>query len=231
MGIFDLFGKKAKGQLPVETEEEEHVEELGVYSGIRVEVTTLEGQLLFVAKLLGLRGDKGELRQYSEGVAPKDGESLRVRIRGYVDREKKAVYMEGVITPSQENMWLVEELAVLKVGNDRAFFRLDTNIDATATMFGGLEMGEKPCKLLNISIGGASIRSKCRYHEGDKFLLKVRLLKDRPISAIFSEVVRITEKDAAEYEYGCRFLEMTDEDQEKITKNIFEAQCQSRRRS
>lgn len=218
----------------MEKKEEERTEELeglGVYSGIRVEVTTPEGQLLFVAKLLGLRGDKGELHQYSEGMAPKDDGPIRVRIRGYVDREKKAVHMEGAITPAQKNIWQVEELAVLKVGNDRAFFRLDTNLDATATMFGGLEMGEKPCKLLNISIGGASIRSKCRYHEGDKFLLKVRLLEDRPISAIFSQVVRITEKDAAEYEYGCRFLEMTEEDQEKITKNIFEAQCQNRRRS
>lgn len=231
MGIFDLFGKKAKGQPPMETVEEEHVEELGIYSGIRVEVTTSEGQLLFVAKLLGLRGDKGELHQYSEGVVPENDEPFRVRIRGYVDREKKAVHMEGAITPLQKNIWLVEELTVLKVGNDRAFFRLDTNLDATATMFGGLEMGEKPCRLLNISIGGASIRSKCRYHEGDKFLLKVRLLEDRPISAIFSQVVRITEKDTAEYEYGCRFLEMTEEDQEKITKNIFEAQCHGRRRS
>lgn len=230
MKLFGLFGRKAKEQPFHETEKEEHAGGIEIYSGIRVEVTTLEGQLLFVAKLLGLHGDEAELHQYSETTLSKDSEALRVRIRGYADHERKAVHMDGIISPVQKNIWKVEGLAVHRIGNDRAFFRLSTNLDATATMFSGLEMGEKPCKLLNISIGGASIRSKYRYHEGDKFLLKVRLLEDRPVSAIFSRVVRITEKDEAEYEYGCQFLELTDEDQEKITKNIFDAQCQSRRR-
>lgn len=139
--------------------------------------------------------------------------------------------MEGTISPAEKNIWTVEELVLHRVGNDRAFFRLDTDLEATATMFSGLEIGEKGCRLLNISIGGACIRSKYRYHEGDKFLLKVRLMEDRPISAIFSQVMRIIEKNNDEYEYGCQFLELTDEDQEKITKNIFDAQVQSRRRN
>ena len=44
------------------------------------------------------------------------------------------------------------------------FIALETNLDATATMFSGLAMGEKPCKLLNISVGGARIASEFRYH-------------------------------------------------------------------
>ena len=136
--------------------------------------------------------------------------------------------MEGVIRPSPRNIWLVEELKVCSAGNERAFFRLTTNLDATATMFSGLEMGEKPCKLLNISVGGASVSSKSRYHLGDKFLLKVRLLEDRPVSAIYGQVVRVTEKKDGEYEYGCRFLELTEEEEEKITRSIFTVQRQQR---
>ena len=64
-------------------------------------------------------------------------------------------------------------------------------------MFSSLEIGEKPCKLLNISVGGANISSESRYHMGDKLLLKVQLLADRPVSAIFSQVVRVIEKDSA----------------------------------
>ena len=138
--------------------------------------------------------------------------------------------MEGIITPAPERVWSVEELKVCKTGNDRAFFRLSTDLDATAEMFSGLHMGEKPCRLLNISIGGACISSEYRYHEGDKFLLKVRLLKERPESAMFAEVVRVTEKENSPFEYGCRFLELNDADQEKITQNIFEAQRQKRKR-
>ena len=229
MSLLDLFNKKAKTQPPQESKEA--AQELDIYSGMRVEVTTHTGQILFVAKLLGLHGNKAELHQYSECEIVKDVETIHARIRGYSDYERKAVYMEGIITPGPKHIWQVEELTIVRVGNDRAFFRLTTNLDATATMFSGLAMGEKPCKLLNISVGGASVSSEYRYHEGDKFLLKVRLLEDRPESAMFSQIVRVVEKDEGKFEYGCRFLELTEVDQEQITRNIFAAQRQKRGRS
>ena len=234
MGLFDFFkshGKKG----PVQDEEAQR-EPIGleVYSHMRVEVTTPEGDLLFVAKLVNLRERTAELQQFSESALSQETEEseepIPVHIRGYNDHERKAVYLEGVITPGPRHIWQVEELTVVRTTNDRAFFRLDTNQDATITMFSGLSMGEKPCKLLNISIGGASIRSKAKYYEGDKFLRKISLMDNGPESAIYSEVKRVIEKDYGEFEYGCQFLELRDDDQEKITKNIFDAQCQNRRR-
>lgn len=230
MKLFSLFGKKTDAP-PQKIEREDDGAELGIYSGMRVEVTAMDGRILFVAKLLGLHGNQAELHQYSEAMLPKTEEPLPVRIRGYSDRERKAVYMEGVITPLPQNKWAVTELKVCRAGNDRAFFRLDTDLDATATMFSGLAIGEKPCRLLNISIGGARINSEYRYHDGDKFLLKVRLLEGRPESAMFSQVMRVIEKDDGRFEYGCQFLELTEADQEQITQNIFAAQRQKRARS
>ena len=231
MSLLELFRKRAKERPPQEDKDTNGTEELDIYSGMRVEVTTVAGQILFVAKLMGLHGDKAELHQYSEAAIVKDVETIHARIRGYSDYERKAVYMEGIITPGPKHIWQVEELTIVRVGNDRAFFRLTTNLDATATMFSGLAMGEKPCKLLNISVGGASVSSEYRYHEGDKFLLKVRLLEDRPESVMFSQIVRVVEKDEGKFEYGCRFLELTEVDQEQITRNIFAAQRQKRGRS
>ena len=230
MKLFDLFGKKADTS-PKEVQKENDENELEIYSGMRVEVTAPDGRLLFVAKLIGPQGKRAELPQYSEAAISQVEEPIPVRIRGYSDRDRKAVYMEGTIAPLPQNKWSVEELKVCRIGNDRAFFRLDTNLDATATMFSGLAMGEKPCKLLNISIGGACISSEQRYHDGDKFLLKVRMLEDRPESAMFSQVVRVIEKDDAKFEYGCRFLELTEADQEQITQSIFTTQRQKRGRS
>lgn len=231
MGLFDLFGKKERVQPPQEDRGKDEAEEFQIYSGMRVEVTTEAGQILFVAKLLGLRGDKAELHQYSESEILQDAGSIHARIRGYSDHERRAVYMEGVITPGPKHIWQVEELTVVRIGNDRAFFRLDTDLPATVTMFSGLAIGERPCRLLNVSIGGAGISSKHRYHEGDKFLLKVRLLEDRPESAMFCQVLRVIEKKEEQFIYGCRFLELTEEDQEKITQNIFAVQRQKRRGS
>ena len=88
--------------------------------------------------------------------------------------------------------------------------------------------GERPCKLLNISVGGAGIGSEYQYQMGDKFLLKVKLLEDRPVSAMYCQVLRVIEKENAPFEYGCQFLELTEEDQEKITQNIFAAQRKKR---
>lgn len=218
MGLFNLFRKKTPQK------EKADKEETAAYSGMRVEVMDAEGRMLFVAKLLGLHGSSADLHQYSEAATSLEEGPIHVKIRGYSDYQRKAVYMEGVITPASHKIWAVEKLKVCRVANDRAFFRLLTNLDATATMFSGLEMGEKPCKLLNISVGGAAISSVYRYHMGDKFLLKVKLLEDRPISAIFSRVVRITEKPDGKVEYGCQFLGMSEEEQEKITQNIFASQ-------
>ncbi|MDE7220516.1 MAG: PilZ domain-containing protein [Oscillospiraceae bacterium] len=227
MKLFNLFGRKTDAP-PQEIENNE--DELEIYSGMRVEVTAMDGRMLFVAKLMGLHGNQAELHQYSEASISQE-EPFPVRIRGYNDRDRKAVCMEGVIAPLPQNKCSVTELKVCRIGNDRAFFRLDTNLDATATMFSGLAMGEKPCKLLNISIGGAFIGSEYKYHDGDKFLLKVRLLEDRPESAMFSQVMRVIEKGEAGFEYGCRFLELTEADQEQITQNIFAAQRQKMGRS
>ena len=234
MGLFDLFHrlvqeKAEEPELPAPRQEED---ELEIYSGMRVEVTTFDGQLLFVAKLIGPREGRAQLHQYSESFSHQgEEEPVRVRIRGYHDHARKAVYMEGTISMLPERKWQVEELVVARIGNDRAFFRLDTNVDATATIMGGRNAGEKACKLLNISVGGASISSEHRYHEGDKFLLKVRLLEDRPESAMFAQVVRVIEKDGGRFEYGCRFIELTEPDQERITQNIFAVQRQKRKRS
>ena len=145
MGLLDLFKKKEKE----ETGGKEKILDtagLEIYSGIRAEVTDLDGRLLFVAKLVGIHGYTAQLNQYSEAAVCQDGEFIRVKIRGYSDHERKAVYMEGTITPGPNRTWQVENLSVTRIANERAFFRLETNIEATATVLSGPGAGEKPCR-------------------------------------------------------------------------------------
>ena len=52
-------------------------------------------------------------------------------------------------------------------------------------------------------------------------MLKVKLLEDRPLSVMLCQVLRVIEKGADNFVYGCRFLELTEEEQEKILQNIF----------
>ena len=104
MGLFDLFRRLAQEERgePERPAEKPEDDELEIYSGMRVEVTSLQGQMLFVAKLTSLRGNTAQLNQYSEAELVQeadDAEPVRVCIRGYNDHERKAVYMEGSISP------------------------------------------------------------------------------------------------------------------------------------
>ena len=76
MKLFNLFGKKTDAP-PQKTEDDE--DELEIYSGMRVEVTAMDGRMLFVAKLMGLHGSQAELHQYSEAAFSQ--ETLRTSCR------------------------------------------------------------------------------------------------------------------------------------------------------
>ena len=41
-------------------------------------------------------------------------------------------------------------------------------------------------------------------------------------------VLRVIEKDGQKFEYGCQFLELSEEDQKQIIQNIFAVQRQKR---
>lgn len=239
MGLLDFFRSRTDKEPPREAKPAPDPMDLAAYSHMRVEVTTMDGRLLFVAKLMYPRGSTAELHQYSEAEIetpeltansedPENPEPMRVHIRGYHDRTRKAVYMEGSIVPDSKHIWKVTGLSVARLGNDRAFFRLDMNVDATATIFSGSRAGERPCKLVNISVGGACIASDYPYQEDDRFLLTVRLLEDRDTSVMLCQVLRIIDRGEGRREFGCRFLELTEADQEKITQNIFTAQRKQR---
>lgn len=229
MGILDILKKNRQPEPP-----REEPPELDAYAGMRVEVISDEDKLLFVAKLLALRGNEGELHQYSDDAfldiskIVGEFEPMHVKIRGYSDYERKAVYMEGDIAPSGQNVWWVNGLTVARIANDRAFFRLDTSMEASITSIGRIGAGIVPCVMMNISIGGTCISCKEVYHKNDKFLLNVTLLEGQDPSIMLCEVLRIVDKDDGTHEYGCRFLALSENDKERITKNIFDIQRKKR---
>lgn len=203
--------------------------DITIYDQMRVEITALNGQLLFIAKFMYPKGTTASLYQISGSALPSDTQPVRAHIRGYHDASKKAVYMEGLVSPRGEPIWRVEDLVVDHVGNDRSFFRLDMDINASITKFGGQDAGEEfPCKLLNISVGGARIAATKRFWEGDRLLLNVRLPDGGNNSVIFCKVLRVIEKKEDLFEYGCQFLELTEADEDKITQSIFALQRKMR---
>ncbi|HCT92317.1 MAG TPA: PilZ domain-containing protein [Lachnospiraceae bacterium] len=226
MNLFDLFRKKPGEDMDGKNRKVNGLMELEIYSGMKVVVERPGGQMLFIAKLQNLNRDTAELYQYSDAGVLRDTEvlnetdAIKAEIRGYNDRERKAVFMEGTIIPRQKHVWRVEGLNVTRVENERSFSRLSTDLDAAVVISDGDNTKEQACRLLNISAGGASIGSAHRYHKGDTFLLKAKLSEDNIPSVLYCEILRVMEKNVSSYEYGCRFLELTEADQEQIAQNI-----------
>ena len=87
MSLLDLFRKKENKESVQDGVEEEY-EEPEIYSGMRVEVTSMEGRPLFAGKLMSPMRGQAELYQYTEGEVPESEEPLGVRIRGFNDRKQ-----------------------------------------------------------------------------------------------------------------------------------------------
>ena len=183
MKLFDRLIKKQEEKEAAESSRNKSdIRELEIYSDMRVVVETPEEKLLFIAKLQNPQGSTAQLYQYSDGEIFRDTGTegfeekgdLSVKLRGYNNRRRKAVFMEGVITPQAKHIWQVTDLIITKGENERSFSRLSTDIDGMITLYGETEA--KPCRLLDISAGGGRIGFPYRDHKRDKFFMSPKLL-------------------------------------------------------
>lgn len=223
MGLFGLFGKKAaKADLPPVEPAPAFLED---YAGMQAEVADLEGRLLFTAKLLGVEEDRGNLQLLSAASVPQEVENpLPVRLRGYSIRKSKAAYLEGEIRPSEdEGIWRVEKLTLSRLENERSYFRMDVAMDAGLTPVGRPGAEEEPCKLVDLSVGGVRIASTNRHQIGERLLISVELTPGKAPSTILCQILRVVGQEQ-DYEYGCRFIELNDADEDRIVQIIFALQ-------
>ena len=96
MGFFGLFGKSAKQRELEAAAELARVQDLEVYSGMQVEVTSADQRIFLMARLHNLRGDRAQIQPLSEDSPPllRLEEPVPVSLRGYSSREGKAVFLE-----------------------------------------------------------------------------------------------------------------------------------------
>lgn len=225
MGLFDLFRKTAK-----QTEEEAAAErarrvDLEVYSGMRVEVTSNDGRMFLVARLVGLRGDRAQLKLSADAVLMAGSEeAVPVTLRGYSSKENKAVFLRGSIRQGAGGLWQVEHLALVKRNDDRIHLRVDTDAEGVLSPLDGSGGAEEPCRLLNISVGGVCLGSQVRHNVGDKFLLRVSLAPEGETLTLHCQMLRILERRHGYFEYGCRYSELEASNEERILRYIFKMQ-------
>ena len=250
MGLFDFLSRSEKTK-PAAAPARASLED---YSGMRVEVLSEEHELYFLARLR-ISGGTAEMERVSESAlllpqeledVPEDDEGaggdagtekpepqpVHVLLRGFEETTRLAVHMECDMTHISGKLWRVTGLRVMGKDNDRAFYRQDVGTEGEVMLIGKAAASPdiKKCRVVNISAGGACIRTEETYEAGDKLLLRSRLLPNSELKPLFCVVRRVTPRKGGETEYGCQFSDMEPAVEDEIAKTILKLQMNRMKR-
>lgn len=222
MGLFDVFRKTPQERRAEEARRRAAQEDLEVYSGMRVEVTSGDGRIFLVAKLLDLRGDRARLEPAADGsLLTRLDEPLNVIMRGYSSRTNRAVVLEGTVRVGPNKLWQAEHLALVQPEENRANVRVETDLEGVFTVAGRPGVSEERCHIRNMGMGGVGIGAQARRDVGDRLLLEVDRLLELRDTALCCQILRIDTHKPGYFEYGCRFLDLDDEKERRLYRAMY----------
>ena len=197
-------------------------------AGMRLEVMRrdTEEDLLFVAYADATRDGILSLRQVSAPNDEEDAklpENLPVSMRGYHEDRKQAVHLDAEISRVNRGNWCARRVEITGMDNDRAFFRQETSNKGELLHIQQEGTETVPCKLLNISAGGACVLTQLKLVPGDQALLQSVVLDGCKLPHILCTVRRVSVRKLG-YEYGCEFTDITPATEDAIVRIILEMQ-------
>lgn len=224
MGLFDAFKKKAAP--PPAAEAEEEFPELR--GGMKVEVLTRANALIFVGKLVRFRDKAVEIRAESMGVVPRAIYNQKVKLRCF-QRDGDTYTLNGVVAQNNHEFWCIEQLEHLQSSENRSFFRLNTLADGSIRTRSASKGKRIPCKVLDISAGGARVQTERLLTQNEVFDLEAALLPTDDPFCVTCRVMRVMARPTPgsitqKYEYGCQFEDVPPREQERLLQSIFTLQ-------
>ena len=223
MGLFDAFRKSPKERRAEQAHRRAMREDLEVYSGMRVEVTSGDGRVFLVAKLLELRGDRAQLEPGADGsLMARSDEPLNVTLRGYSSKENRTVIMKGMIRPGPNKMWQAEHLTLVDhMDEHRANIRVNTNMEGDFTLADRPSVPAEHCQIKNMGMGGVCIGTQARRDVGDSLLLQIDQLLELRDVPLHCQVLRIDDRKGGYFEYGCRFVDLDEETERRLFRAMY----------
>ena len=224
-----MFGRLFGGKRGREEESE-------LPEGLRIEVLKYNGDLFFVGSLEWAREGVYQVTAEDESELPCIEYGTQVKLRGR--NKNEAIFVEGTIVGSSDEMWRIEQTKTVRGMDKRAFFRQNAKIDAMVTCANELRDGEEGAPntslgecftgtIMNLSAGGAQIVTGASFEKDDWVsVFDAELVPDEePFS--FLCVIRRRgewEEDKTKFVYGCEFLEMGTAEQDRLLKAILTLQ-------
>ena len=222
MGLFDKFWKSPKEKRAEEAHKRAMREDLDVYSGMRVEVTSGDGRVFLVAKLLELRGDRAQLEPGADGsLVTRSDEPVKVTLRGYSSKEGRTVIIEGTVRMGQNKLWQAEHLALVDWNENRANVRVETKAEGRFSLADRPGVPEEHCQIKNMCMGGVCIGAQVRRDVGDKLLLQVEQILELRDVPLCCQILRIDARKGGYFEYGCRFVDVDEETERRLFRAMY----------
>lgn len=207
---------------PPQEEEDSHLPP-ELYSGMRVEVTTPENHLLFVGRLKIYGAGVLEVRCEPEGQAPQAMYKQPVKIRGF-QKNAQAFSLNGTVCRSCENFWHIENLEFLQSRDHRDFFRQHAELKGLVIPNQRYrEQEQLPCVVQDISASGVRLTVKKEFKVGSVFLMDLTVVSEEAPFAFTCEVEWCNQR-RRDFEYGCRFQNLSEKEQERLLQAIFALQ-------
>lgn len=202
-----------------------------LYNGMKVEVLTPTGVLIFEGKLRVLNNETLEVRAESGGFLPRAIYNQQVRLQG-VQRDGRRFALNGAVGPNAPTFWRIERLRTLQSYENRNFFRQTTGIEAWVYSTTSSQGQRYPCKVLDISAGGARVVTQKLFPMEGTFQLELALLPGGTPLTLNCKVKRIRPHSkpgspGRKFEYGCQFLNVPAKEQERMIQDIFALQRNS----
>lgn len=136
----------------------------------------------------------------------------------------------GRVYLSSRSLMRVVDVGTQQSIERRQYFRLNTNSECEITRFAKntgdeIEMQEFVVTMLDVSLGGIRIQTRELFDARDRFVAKFVLIKQE--MEMTCEICREIFQDnlkRGEHQYGCKFVDVTEKQLDKICGDLFELQ-------
>lgn len=202
--------------------------------GLVTEVMTLENRLLFVGRIDAIADGAIAIREVSGGELPMLICNRTLKLRFYRDRDN--IVLRAKVRGSSARIVKVDRLESTFVQEQRAFFRQSVSVALNAKCINFADRNDtsvpmSPCQVLDISAGGILISCSAPFLKGDRLLITgVPLLPEAAPFNFVCVIRRADQWENATYRYGCQFLSLTTQEQERLLQAIFAIQREEIRR-
>lgn len=165
-----------------------------------------------------LGGDRAIWSDVSPNMA------IKLQVKSNASKDE-IILMEGIVDDSGKHSITVNIKSVVAKTESRNFFRQNVMRQAVVSAVNGVPTNHR-CLILNISATGIAIQSPNPYEIGDKLSMKCqRFCDDGPTHDVTFEVARISPIEKQENLFGCRFIDLPNDEEDKLFRDIFALQA------